>query len=98
LNIDNRIKYSGTLSYLEIIKEPMDLSTMTAKLEGGMYPDRDAFKRDFDLMISNAKLYNATGSFPHNEACTLQTAFEKCEYLGALASFTHLANSMGENS
>jgi transcription initiation factor TFIID subunit 2 len=31
-------------------------------------------------MISNAKLYNAAGSYAHNEAIALETFFEKREY------------------
>ncbi|EAU92262.2 TATA-binding protein associated factor Taf2 [Coprinopsis cinerea okayama7 len=64
-------------NYFDIIKEPMDLSTMGAKLEEGLYKDRFAFQQDFRLMIANAKLYNMVGSFVHNEAITLETFFEK---------------------
>ncbi|PPQ63820.1 hypothetical protein CVT24_009770, partial [Panaeolus cyanescens] len=64
-------------NYFDIIKEPMDLSTMGAKLDEGMYKDRFAFQADFRLMISNAKLYNVAGSFVHNEAIALETFFEK---------------------
>ncbi|KAG6813996.1 hypothetical protein H0H92_004489 [Tricholoma furcatifolium] len=64
-------------NYFDVIKEPMDLSTMGAKLEAGMYKDRAAFASDFRLMISNAKLYNANGSYVHNEAIKLETFFDK---------------------
>lgn len=57
----------------------MDLSTMGAKVEAGMYKDRFAFQADFRLMISNAKLYNAPGSYAHSEAIALETFFEKRE-------------------
>ncbi|KXN88910.1 Transcription initiation factor TFIID subunit 2, partial [Leucoagaricus sp. SymC.cos] len=63
--------------YFDIIKEPMDLRTMGAKIEAGMYKDRFTFQADFHLMISNAKLYNAAGSYVHNEAIALETFFEK---------------------
>jgi transcription initiation factor TFIID subunit 2 len=63
--------------YFDIIKEPMDLRTMRAKLEAGMYKDRAAFQADFRLIISNAKLYNAAGSYVHNEAISLEIFFEK---------------------
>ncbi|KAG6851364.1 hypothetical protein H0H93_005762 [Arthromyces matolae] len=56
---------------------PMDLSTMGAKLEAGMYKDRAAFAADFRLMTSNAKLYNIPGSYVHNEAINLEVFFEK---------------------
>ncbi|KAF9486524.1 TATA-binding protein associated factor Taf2 [Pholiota conissans] len=64
-------------NYFDIIKDPMDLSTMGAKLEEGMYKDRFAFQADFRLMINNAKTYNLVGSFVHNEAIALETFFEK---------------------
>ncbi|GLB35736.1 putative peptidase family M1 domain [Lyophyllum shimeji] len=64
-------------NYFDVIKDPMDLSTMGAKLEAGMYKDRFAFEADFRLMISNAKLYNVAGSYVHNEAISLELFFEK---------------------
>ncbi|PFH52313.1 hypothetical protein AMATHDRAFT_140606 [Amanita thiersii Skay4041] len=64
-------------NYFDIVKDPMDLSTMGAKLEEGMYKDRFTFQADFRLMISNAKLYNAPGTYVHNEAIALETFFEK---------------------
>lgn len=64
-------------NYFDIIKDPMDLSTMGAKLEEGMYKDRFAFQADFRLMVNNSKTYNTAGSFVHNEAIALETTFEK---------------------
>ncbi|KAI3622581.1 tata-binding protein associated factor taf2 [Moniliophthora roreri] len=64
-------------NYFGIIKEPMDLSTMGAKLEAGMYKDRSAFQADFRLMVNNAKQYNMPGSHVHNEAIALEVFFEK---------------------
>jgi len=71
------IKTYGPFSYFEVIKDPMDLSTMAAKLEEGMYKDRFAFQADFQLMIANAKTYNMPESFVHSESVALETAFEK---------------------
>jgi transcription initiation factor TFIID subunit 2 len=59
----------------------MDLSTMGAKLEAGMYPDRFAFEADFALMVDNARQYNVGGSYAHNVADTLQSVFDKREPL-----------------
>lgn len=50
---------------------------MSYKLEEGKYPDRFTFQSDFRLMMTNAKEYNAPGSFAHNEAIALETFFEK---------------------
>ncbi|KAG2155663.1 TATA-binding protein associated factor Taf2 [Suillus clintonianus] len=64
-------------NYYEVIKNPMDLSTMGAKVEAGMYKDRFAFEGDFRLMIANAKQYNPSGTYAHTEAIFLETFFEK---------------------
>ncbi|CEI93023.1 hypothetical protein RMCBS344292_07268 [Rhizopus microsporus] len=45
--------------YLKVIKSPMDFSTMHKKLESGQYKNVDDFRQDFNLIVSNAKLYNA---------------------------------------
>lgn len=62
---------------MQIIKNPMDLSTMGVKVDQGLYKDRSAFEQDFRLMVSNAKLYNAPKSYPFEEAQKLETYFEK---------------------
>ncbi|KAI0639863.1 hypothetical protein C8Q77DRAFT_1083269 [Trametes polyzona] len=64
-------------NYFDIIKSPMDLSTMSAKLESGQYKDRSAFEADFRLMTNNAKTYNMPGSFAHNETLALESFFDK---------------------
>ena len=68
-------------SYLQVIKNPMDLSTMGVKLDQGLYKDRSAFEQDFRLMVANAKLYNAPKSYPFEEASKLETYFEKGKVL-----------------
>ncbi len=64
-------------SYFDVIKAPMDMSTMNAKLESGQYKDRFAFEADFRLMTNNAKTYNMPGSFAHNETLELESFFDK---------------------
>ncbi|CAL1694239.1 unnamed protein product [Somion occarium] len=64
-------------NYFDVIKNPMDLSTVNAKLESGKYKDRFDFEADFRLMISNAKTYNAAGSYAHGEAVALEAFFDK---------------------
>ncbi|PIL31521.1 hypothetical protein GSI_06223 [Ganoderma sinense ZZ0214-1] len=63
-------------NYFDIIKSPMDLSTINAKLEQGQYKDRFGFEADFRLMINNAKTYNVAGSFVHSETLALESFFE----------------------
>ncbi|EIW64059.1 uncharacterized protein TRAVEDRAFT_55102 [Trametes versicolor FP-101664 SS1] len=64
-------------NYFDVIKAPMDMSTMNAKLESGQYKDRFAFEADFRLMTNNAKTYNMPGSFAHNETLELESFFDK---------------------
>ncbi|KIY69351.1 hypothetical protein CYLTODRAFT_420749 [Cylindrobasidium torrendii FP15055 ss-10] len=64
-------------SYFSIIKDPMDLGTMSAKLSAGMYRSRDDVAKDFRLMVANAKLYNQPGSLVHKAAIDLELAWEK---------------------
>ncbi|KAJ7611016.1 hypothetical protein FB45DRAFT_329816 [Roridomyces roridus] len=64
-------------NYFDVIKDPIDLGTMSHKLEQGKYADRFAFQADFGLMMSNAKAYNPVGTYAHNETLALETFFEK---------------------
>ncbi|KAH9824294.1 hypothetical protein DFH28DRAFT_1103158 [Melampsora americana] len=48
--------------YFNIISRPMDFKTMSDKLEMGQYPDRQAFRDDFNLVIQNCKTYNLNDS------------------------------------
>ncbi|KAK7465277.1 hypothetical protein VKT23_005256 [Stygiomarasmius scandens] len=64
-------------NYFDIIKKPMDLSTMSAKIEMGIYKHRSEFQADFRLMIENCKTYNSAGTYVHNEAIAFETFFEK---------------------
>ena len=53
---------------------------MGVKLDQGMYKNRSEFEQDFRLMINNAKLYNAPRSFVYDEACRLESYFDKGEF------------------
>ncbi|CAD6231487.1 GSCOCG00001434001-RA-CDS [Cotesia congregata] len=44
--------------YLDIVTEPMDLSTMEAKIDKQEYDSISAFQSDFNLMVSNCLAYN----------------------------------------
>lgn len=41
-----------------MIKEPMDLGTMTKKLKAGKYKTKELFKYDLDLIFNNCRIYN----------------------------------------
>lgn len=44
--------------YLDLIKKPMDFSTMRDKVEDFKYETFDEFESDFNLMVSNCLAYN----------------------------------------
>ncbi|KAK4051913.1 hypothetical protein OIV83_002618 [Microbotryomycetes sp. JL201] len=67
---------AGAPRYFDIIKDPMDISTMSAKLAAGQYPDRWAFREDFKLIISNAVAYNISGPVV-DLAKKLESIFDK---------------------
>ncbi|KAG1473903.1 hypothetical protein G6F56_000679 [Rhizopus delemar] len=48
--------------YLKVIKTPMAFTTMQTKLEDAVYTNVDDFRQDFNLIVSNAKLYNAVNT------------------------------------
>ncbi|CAG8708280.1 10711_t:CDS:2, partial [Acaulospora colombiana] len=67
----------GAPTYFDVVKHPMDLSTISSKLKSGQYASRNDFADDFKLMLSNAYLFNPVGTDPHNDALKLDDAFQK---------------------
>jgi outer membrane biosynthesis protein TonB len=62
--------------YPEVIKQPMDLKTMKAKLEAGKYHTLQAFEADFRLMMSNCFLFNQVGSFVYTQGQEMEELFD----------------------
>lgn len=54
----HRVKKSEAPDYYEVIKNPMDLGTMTKKLQKGEYKSRQTFTSDLSLIFSNCRAYN----------------------------------------
>ena len=48
----------GLLDYPDIVKNPMDFSTMKRKLNEGKYPHFEDMFSDLQLIWDNCKLYN----------------------------------------
>jgi len=46
-------------TYFEVIRRPMDLTTMWKKLERGEYRNTQAVRDDLELMARNAIVFNA---------------------------------------
>ncbi|KAJ6523304.1 hypothetical protein B0H19DRAFT_652083 [Mycena capillaripes] len=58
--------------YSDLIKRPMDLGTMTTKVQRGRYRSLEDFADDFRLVTGNAKIFNPPGSIYHTEADRLE--------------------------
>lgn len=63
--------------YLEIVKEPMDLSTIQAKLANNQYENGDAFEVDVRLIFKNCYLFNPLGNDVHSMGQKLEQFFNK---------------------
>ncbi|ELQ42011.1 hypothetical protein OOU_Y34scaffold00240g18 [Pyricularia oryzae Y34] len=66
----------GAPGYYSIIKKPMDLGTMTVKLQEGKYRSAADFKADFDLMLNNCFTFNPAGTDVHALARNLEAYFQ----------------------
>ena len=58
----NPIKHSEAPDYHEIVKRPMDLKTIKARVKDGVIANSAEFQRDVFLMFANAMMYNRPGS------------------------------------
>lgn len=63
-------------NYFDIIKHPMDLSTVRKNLDAGVYPTVQAFVQDMRLIFVNAYRYNGKDTLPGRDAVTLEKAFD----------------------
>lgn len=58
--------------YYEVIKEPMDLSTMEQKLENDMYESFEQFLYDARLIFKNCRSYNSENTTYYKNATKLE--------------------------
>ncbi|WVW84008.1 hypothetical protein I302_106034 [Kwoniella bestiolae CBS 10118] len=65
------------VDYYEVIKEPMDLSTMENKLENNHYETVEDFVADAKLMFDNCRQYNGEKSTYTKQANLLEKALDK---------------------
>uniref|UniRef100_A0AC34RSG6 Bromodomain-containing protein n=1 Tax=Panagrolaimus sp. JU765 TaxID=591449 RepID=A0AC34RSG6_9BILA len=62
--------------YYDIVKNPMDLTTIKRKFEAKQYRNAEEFRDDMMLICSNCYLYNPEGSVVHICGRQLQKCFE----------------------
>jgi hypothetical protein len=70
-------KLYGLFDYPEVIKHPMDLSTVESKLLSNTYKDVNAFMKDMRLIWDNCMTYNVPDSEVYLMADKLKKIFEK---------------------
>jgi bromodomain-containing factor 1 len=63
-------------NYHQVIKHPMDLSTMRQKLKVGEYAKASEFKKDFDLIVANCLTFNPPGNPVRQLGAQLQKDFD----------------------
>ncbi|KAJ3192559.1 hypothetical protein HK101_006326 [Irineochytrium annulatum] len=80
----------GIPQYTEIVKSPMDLSTIQKKLEAGLYDSPSAFKADVDLMLNNCFIFNRPDDWVYAQGKGLEGFFNSewanVGFLGASAA------------
>ncbi|TRM66795.1 hypothetical protein BD626DRAFT_426383 [Schizophyllum amplum] len=54
--------------YSDVVKQPMDLGTMSTKVDRGRYRSLEEFENDFKLVVGNAKRFNPPNTIYHTEA------------------------------
>lgn len=63
--------------YFDIVKEPMDLSTVEKNLRNGLYSNPSQFASDMRKIWNNSFLYNAKGSEIYQMTVSMSNYFEK---------------------
>ncbi|KAI3993720.1 hypothetical protein MKX01_002733 [Papaver californicum] len=66
--------------YYEIVKVPMDFSTIKTKIHDGLYTTLDAFERDVFLIPTNAMFYNRQGTFYFKQGYAIYELARKVFY------------------
>ncbi|KAM4023077.1 LOW QUALITY PROTEIN: protein polybromo-1 [Anomaloglossus baeobatrachus] len=61
--------------YYAIIKDPIDLRTISQRVQSGHYKNVNAIAKDIDLLAKNAKTYNEPGSQVFKDANTIKKLF-----------------------
>ncbi|KAG9483802.1 hypothetical protein GDO78_009626, partial [Eleutherodactylus coqui] len=61
--------------YYAIIKDPIDLKTISQRIQAGFYKNLNSMAKDIDLLAKNAKTYNEPGSQVFKDANTIKKLF-----------------------
>jgi transcription initiation factor TFIID subunit 2 len=77
VNFACRANAHAVLRYYDEIKHPMDLKTMSDRLNEGRYSTMEQFREDMDLIFKNCRLFNPPGTYPVICADLLESTFER---------------------
>ncbi|CAL9695158.1 unnamed protein product [Knipowitschia caucasica] len=66
------VNTSEVTDYLDVIKNPIDYSTMRRRIDDHVYRSLDDFEADFNLMIANCLTYNAKDNFFYKAGLRMQ--------------------------
>merc|ERR1712150_374584 len=61
--------------YYEVIRKPVDITKILAKIEDGKIEDMDVMEKEFMLLCQNTQKYNEDGSLIHEDSIVLQSVF-----------------------
>lgn len=64
-------------NYFQVIKHPMDISTIEGKLKGGEYQGSKAFESDVKLMFANCFKFNPASNVVHQWGKQLEQVFNE---------------------
>ncbi|OSX79498.1 hypothetical protein BU14_0076s0054 [Porphyra umbilicalis] len=70
-------KETGAIDYYDVIKNPVDLSSIQTKLTaGGFYVTKEIFLADLKRMVENCRTYNGKTHYVTDLACQLERLFQ----------------------
>jgi hypothetical protein len=87
------VKDSDAPGYSEIIKVPMDLSTIRTKIGSKLYESLKDFHKDLRQMFDNCELYNEPRSKPWNTSKRLRKLVSETKIAGGTSSVSASASS-----
>ncbi|KAJ1828056.1 hypothetical protein LPJ56_001320, partial [Coemansia sp. RSA 2599] len=80
------VNLDGCPTYYDVIKNPMDLSTIKQKLDSRKYTDPADFAADMRLMFDNCYTFNPPGTLVYDMGKELEAAFDREWKASALLS------------
>lgn len=72
MKLPSRHKYPD---YYELIKKPIDIKRILAKVEECKYADMDELEKDFMQLCKNAQTYNEEASLIYEDSIVLESVF-----------------------